>query len=370
MPSKTAIDAMCVSMREGFYNPSAMYKPAMLAERAMDSCREAIACRLGSDPDSVIFTSGGTEADNLAILGCATAMHGTGRILYSAGEHPAVKAACQSLCPSFQVQEIPYDSCGIVDLGAARDLITSNTRMICLMQVNNETGAVQPVAEVAHLRDRLAPDAFLHVDGVQGFLRIPFDMRKTGADSYALSAHKFHGPKGIGALVTCKKMRIHPRMLGGGQEKNLRSGTPNTPGIAGMHAAIECFPTMMSDMRRLKILLFSLLQDGIRNLKVNGPDPAGELASPHILNVSLTGVRAETMLHALERDEIFVGTGSACSSGKNKVSAVLTAMGVPAVQAQGALRFSFCPFNTQEEVVFAAESVVRNYQLLRRYERR
>jgi cysteine desulfurase len=369
MPSAPAVEAMLVSMREGFFNPSALYKPAMLAEKAMDQCRAAIAARLGADAGGVIFSSGGTEADNLAILGGAALMRGTGRILYSAGEHPAVKAACESLSKSFCVMKLPYDSRGIVDAKASRELITPDTRMICLMQVNNETGAVQSVAEIARLRDAQAPDALLHVDGVQGFPALAPDIKKTGIDSYALSAHKFHGPKGIGALVLGNRMRVTPRMLGGGQEKGMRSGTPNTPGIQGMLAAIASYP-FSNDVRRLKLLLLQLIRAEIKDLRVNGPDPAGLDSSPHILNLSLMGTRSETMLHALEAEAVYVGTGSACSSGKNKISAVLQAMGTPPGQAQCALRFSLSPYNTQAEVEFAADAVIRNYRVLRKYGRR
>lgn len=369
MPSEIVVKEMCASMRDGFYNPSALYKPAMLADKAMNYCRNAIALKLGTDSGDIIFTSGGTEADNLAILGSAAMMHGSGRILYSAGEHPAVKAACERLSQSFKVLQLPYDNCGIVDLAAAGELITPDTRMICVMQVNNETGAVQPIAEISRLRNELAPEAFLHVDGVQGFLRIPFNMKKAGVDSYALSAHKFHGPKGTGALAIGKRMRLIPQVLGGGQEKGFRSGTPNTPGIAGMYAAIQSYP-VFCEMRRFKLLLFQLLQEGIPGLRVNGPDPTGESSSPHILNVSLIGTRAETILHALERNEVYIGTGSACSSGKNKISAVLNAMGTPLVQAQGALRFSLCPYNTQAEIEFAASAVIRNYRIYGKFERK
>ena len=238
-PTEAVADAMRQCMLEGFHNPSALYAPAVDSEKRLTACREAIARELHADPARVVFTSGGTEADNLAIFGSMSMQRG-GRVLYTAGEHPAVAAPCESLKGTFDVQQIPYDAAGVVRLDALEELLTPDTRLICVMQVNNESGAVMPLCEIAQLRDRLCPQAMLHVDGVQGFMRLPVDMRALGIDSYALSGHKIHGPKGIGALVMGPRMRVAARMLGGGQEKALRSGTENTPGIAGfMEAARE-----------------------------------------------------------------------------------------------------------------------------------
>ena len=247
-PTEAVADAMRQCMLEGFYNPSALYAPAVDSEKRLTACREAIACELHADPARVVFTSGGTEADNLAIFGSMSMQRG-GRVLYTAGEHPAVAAPCESLKGTFDVQQIPYDAAGVVRLDALEELLTPDTRLICVMQVNNESGAVMPLCEIAQLRDRLCPQAMLHVDGVQGFMRLSVDMRALGIDSYALSGHKIHGPKGIGALVMGPRMRVAARMLGGGQEKGLRSGTENTPGIAGLLAAIEAYPRTFSIAR-------------------------------------------------------------------------------------------------------------------------
>lgn len=368
-PTEAVADAMRQCMLEGFYNPSALYAPAVDSEKRLTACREAIACELHADPARVVFTSGGTEADNLAIFGSMSMQRG-GRVLYTAGEHPAVAAPCESLKGTFDVQQIPYDAAGVVRLDALEELLTPDTRLICVMQVNNESGAVMPLCEIAQLRDRLCPQAMLHVDGVQGFMRLSVDMRALGIDSYALSGHKIHGPKGIGALVMGPRMRVAARMLGGGQEKALRSGTENTPGIAGLLAAIEAYPRD-NNMRAVKLHLYERLREiAGENFCLNGPDPASDIAAPHILNCSLVPVRSETMLYALEGDRVYVANGSACSSRKQKLSPVLSAMNVPRRQAESAIRFSICPYTTMEQVDFAADCIARHYEMLKRYERR
>ena len=368
-PTEAVADAMRQCMLEGFYNPSALYAPAVDSEKRLTACREAIARELHADPARVVFTSGGTEADNLAIFGSMSMQRG-GRVLYTAGEHPAVAAPCESLKGTFDVQQIPYDAAGVVRLDALEELLTPDTRLICVMQVNNESGAVMPLCEIAQLRDRLCPQAMLHVDGVQGFMRLPVDMRALGIDSYALSGHKSHGSKGIGALVMGPRMRVAARMLGGGQEKALRSGTENTPGIAGLLAAIEAYPRD-NNMRAVKLHLYERLREiAGENFRVNGPDPASEIAAPHILNCSLVPVRSETMLYALEGDRVYVANGSACSSRKQKLSPVLSAMNVPRRQAESSIRFSICPYTTMEQVDFAADCIARHYEKLKRYERR
>ncbi len=365
---EAAVRAATACMTEGYYNPSALYMPSMAVEKEMNTCRDAILRAVDAGGDArVVFTSGGTEADNLAILGGMEHMRG-GRVLYSAGEHPAVREACEHL-KNMDAQEIPLAADGRVRLDRLEELLTPDTKLICVMQVNNETGAVMPIAEIARLRDRLCPEAVLHVDGVQGFLRVPFSMRETDADSYALSGHKIHAPKGVGALVYRPRLRPSPRQIGGGQEKALRSGTENTPGIAGLRAAIEAWPKD-SDLRALKCLLFSELKAKIPDAVYNGPDPGSPDTAPHILNVSLPPVRSETMLYALAGDGVYVGIGSACSSHKQKVSRVLRAMGLSGLRAESALRFSLCPFNTEDEMRTAAAIAAKHYELLKKYTRR
>lgn len=369
-PTESVVRVMSECMLSGYFNPSALYAPAVRVEKQLNACREAIAARLHAESKQVVFTSGGTEADNLAILSLLSDRRG-GRVLFTAGEHPAVREPCEYLRGhGFDVREIPYDAAGVVDLDALKELMTADTRLICVMQVNNETGAVMPLRDISLLRDKLCPQALLHVDGVQGFMRIPVDMRALGIDSYALSGHKIHGPKGVGALVYGERLRVTPRALGGGQEKNLRSGTENVPGILGLMEAVNGYPEK-NDMQALKMRLYQRLKDiAGENFRVNGPLPDSAHAAPHILNCSLAPVRSETMIYALEADHVYVAAGSACSSHKQKLSTVLTAMQVPRRAAESALRFSLSPYTSAEEIDYAADCIARHYELLKRYERR
>lgn len=368
-PDVRVMEAMRVAMAERYFNPSSLYAQALETEKMMEACRGSIMRSLGAVSGRVIFTSGGTEADNLAIIG-SMKQGKPGRVLYSAGEHPAVMESCRALSSfGYDVLEIPLTREGSVDFAALQELLTADTRLICVMQVNNETGALQPLREIAQIRDRLCPEALFHVDGVQGFLRHECEAEKIGIDSYALSGHKIHGPKGIGALWVSKRVRLQPLLMGGGQEGTLRSGTENTPGIAGLSAAIACYPRS-NNMRGMKIYLFERLKEAVPELMVNGPDPASPLAADHILNLSFAPVRAETMLHALEGMGVLVGNGSACSSRKKKVSHVLSAMQIPPARIESAVRFSLNPYLTREDTDYAADCVKRNYAVLRRFTRR
>lgn len=367
-PCEAAIDAVTKAMREDYFNPSALYAPALTAAKAMQACRSALLSAVHAPAGCrVIFTSGGTEADNLAILGGLASLRGGGQVLCSAGEHPAVKEACQA--SGLETVAMPYDREGRVDLSALKALLSPDVRMICCMQVNNETGAIQPLMEISALRAKLAPQALLHVDGVQGFLRVPFDMAALGADSYALSGHKIHAPKGIGALVALPSLRLRARAVGGGQENALRSGTENTPGIAGLLAAVNAFPRDNA-LYQTKLHLWECLKAAIPEAAINGPSPDSCLSAPHILNVSLPPVRSETMLHALEGEGIYIGMGSACAAHKQKVSDVLKAMHTPQRLAESALRFSLSPQNTLEEMERTAQTCARHYGVLSKFQRR
>ncbi len=237
------------------------------------------------------------------------------------------------------------------------------------MQVNNETGALLDADRLVSLVRARSPETLIHIDGVQGFLRVPFDARK--ADFYTLSAHKIGGPKGVGALIAGPSARLKARQLGGGQEKGLRSGTQNTPGIAGLHRAVEEL-TATSDvqalLRRGKLRLWAALSQAVPGAFVNGPAP--QEGAPHILNVGFPGVGGEVMLHALEGDGVYVSTGAACSSRRRKVSPVLLAMGISPELAACAVRFSLSPHTTDAQIQYAAERVGAHYAVLSRFRRR
>lgn len=360
------IERMVRFMREDFYNPSALYAPSIAVENAMKEVRDRVLRAVHLPGGKVVFTSGGTESDNLAIQG--SSRMNTGRILYSAGEHAAVREACIR-CGNLKAEAIPYDPYGRVDLAAFEKMLADDVVFVAVMQVNNETGAVQPLREIGLLINRLSPEAVFHVDGVQGFLRCETDMQSWKAHTYSLSAHKIHGPKGIGALVVASGISLRPCVFGGGQERGLRSGTENTPGIVGLGAAIESYPDP-EKMRALKCLLAQKILQAIPDARINGPDPESEESAPHILNLSVPPVRGETMLHALEADGILIGTGSACASRRQRISPVLSAMHIPGKTAESALRFSLCPDNTEEEITETAERLIHHYRILSCYQRK
>jgi len=374
-PCDGAVQAMLSCMRDGYYNPSALYSRAVEAERALRAARASVAQSVQADERNVIFTSGGTESDNLAILGYLGTLRDKGDVLYSAAEHPAVKNACLEAAKLFghTAREIPVDPRGSLDLDALSGMLNANTRMICVMQVCNETGTVMPLEKVVDLRDRLAPNAAIHVDGVQGYLRMPFSMRALNVQSYAVSAHKVHGPKGVGALIVREGHRLRPIMVGGGQQNNLRSGTENTVGILGFEAAIRQYPKTedaQAIFASMKTVAVERLRRSIPTLQILGPAPGDADAAPYILYAAFPPVRAETLVHALEAVGVMVGTGSACSSHKNKRSEVLTAMGVPAQVIDSAIRLSFSVMNTMEEIAYAAEQIAEQYAVLARFTRR
>lgn len=372
-PFETVVEAMNKSMLEGFYNPSALYAPAMYAERGMADARKAIAATLKANEKNVIFTSGGTESDNLAIWGWLQTQRVPGEVLYTAAEHAAVKNACLEAERRFgcKAREIPLLSNGSIDIAALEKMLNKHTQLICVMQVCNETGVIMPIKEVCALRDKLAPKAAIHVDGVQGYLRVPFSFQQYKVQSYALSAHKIHGPKGVGALVIRDGHRIKPQMAGGGQQNDLRSGTENTCGIAGLMEAIRQYPADgMSRMLAMKQLLAAMLAEKLPEMQIVGLPVDDAMSAGHILNVAFPPVRAETLLHALEMDNICVGTGSACSSKKGKHSTVLTAMGCSFQVMEGAIRISLSPCNTEEEMRYTAEKMIEKVGMLRKFTRR
>lgn len=372
-PCEAAVEAMLHSMREDYFNPSALYAPAMRAEQILKDAAATIGASVGSDARHVVFTSGGTESDNLAIFGHMQLNRDGGEILYSAAEHAAVRLACEEAAQRYgcSAREIPLTPQGSVDLAALETMLSDKTRMICVMQVCNETGVIMPLKEICQLRARQCPEAAIHVDGVQGFLRVPFSMKQLPVDSYAISAHKFHGSKGVGALVWREGFRFKPMLIGGGQQNDKRSGTENTVGIAGMGAAVKAYPKDGSGhMLQLKRLLVETLAASLPDMRLLGLPVEDPCSAPHILNVAFPPVRAETLLHALEMEGVIVGTGSACSSKKGKHSHVLTAMQCTPQVMESAIRISLCPDNTQEEILHTAAAVIRQVEMLRRYVRR
>lgn len=373
-PFDCVIDVMDACMRDTWFNPSAAYKPAVDVDRQIRKVRQAIARQVGAQEDEVIFTGSGTESDNLAILGFAETLHGKANFLVSAIEHPAVSDTirrAQKL--GVEIREMPIDSRGIVDLAEAEKLMDENTALLSCMQVSNETGAIQPIEALSCMVRAKNPKARVHVDGVQGFMRVPMHMGRMGVDLYAISGHKIHGPKGVGVLVVRKGVRLVPQTTGGGQERNLRSGTYNAPAILGLGKAVEEMAVRQEDVQKLRAMkarLLDKLEADIPGLRVNGPRPDEAESAPHILSVSFDGVRGEVMRNALEGADVLVSTGSACASHKQKVSGTLRAMGLSGELADGTIRISLGLNNTMEEMDVTAAHMAKMAALLGKYRRR
>ena len=364
-PDDRVVDKMAQCMREGYFNPSSVYLPAVNAFREVRACREELLQAVHGAGCRLIFTSGGTEANNLAILGAGGRIRGLKIAAVSAVEHPSVRACFDELArQGVEVRVIVVNGKGELDFAALEKALEDGAGLVSVMQVNNETGAINDIPRIHAMTQGRA---LLHVDGVQGFLRTPFSMKD--AELYTLSGHKIHGPKGIGALVCRENILINPRNMGGGQENGLRSGTENTPGIAGLREAARLMKEYdMGELMQKKLHLIQAFGAQVENMRINGPDPAA--AAPHIVNLGFPGVRGEVMLHALEACGVYASTGSACSSKKLKVSSVLTAMGVSPTEAEWALRFSLSPKTTFEEIDYAAEKLGACYAQLRRFQRR
>ncbi len=345
---KEAAEEAVRLMVEDYGNPSSLHSRGFLAKKELESARERVAARLGARPEEIFFTGGGTEANNLALLGAAEARKRLGRkIVVTAVEHDSVLNAARELeRQGFQVAYVEPEPDGTVDPQKLEEAIDRETVLVSVMLCNNETGALLPVRETARAIKRKGAPALLHTDCVQAFCKVDFSLQKLGADLCTVSGHKVHGPKGVGVLYVKKGVRILPRAFGGGQEKGLRSGTESLPLIGAFARAVELAPRpgeLQARMEGLQSLLRRELLS-IPGVELNSPE--GGL--PYILNFSPVGVRAETMLHFLAERGVFVSAGSAC--GKAKPSHVLEAMGLPRVRVSSALRASFSRFTTEEDV--------------------
>ncbi len=366
-----AADAACRAMTEQYYNPASAYQPAVAAEKAVEAARARLAAALGCAAGEVLYTSGGTESNNMAVFGSIRPLRGKRRVVTAKGEHPSIYEVFRSLegAAETEVAFAGLNADGTVRLDELEEALTPDTALVSVMHVNNEVGAVNDLAVIASLIKKCAPVALFHSDGVQAFCKLPFS--RIPADLYSVSAHKFHAPKGVGALFVRNGVKFSGGQFGGGQERNLRSGTLNVPGILGFDAALALYRANQAEwieqMRANKLRLWNNLRQ-IPDAVVNGPAP--EDGAPHILNVSFPGVRGEVLVNALSERGICVSTGSACSTHQKGQNRILSAMGISGARAEGALRFSLCPFNTAEEMDAAANALVSQVAFLRRFQRR
>jgi cysteine desulfurase len=357
-------------MRQDFANPSSLHHLGIQAEEHLEKARQIMADALQCSAGEIYFTSGGTETNNMVIKGAARAQQRKGKhIITSAIEHKSVLETCQAMeREGYEVTLLPVDSSGMIDLASLEESLRDDTILVSIMHVNNETGVIQPIDRVNEiLRDRHARPLF-HVDAVQSFGKTPLHPHPSGIDLLTLSSHKVHGPKGAGALFRKKGVNLTPLMDGGAQEGALRSGTENLPGIAGFGKAVQMnfdgvFEKQLH-MGHLRNRLREKITDAFEDVVVNTPDDPQ--AAPHILNVSFPGLQGEVLLRKLESAGIYVSTGSACTSGKNKPSHVLQAMGRSHDVVQGALRFSFSIMNSEEETDQVMEHLVPAVKRMRK----
>ncbi|MCU6756130.1 Cysteine desulfurase [uncultured Eubacterium sp.] len=359
-------------MDEFYGNPSSLYQLGVDSEKAVKKARTALQKAIGMEDGRVYFTSGGTEADNMAIFGAARALKRRGRrIVTTAVEHPAVLECCKELeKQGFEVIYVGVDRNCRLDIDALRSAVNDETILVSMMHVNNEAGTIMPVNEVKQImKEKDAPGIF-HCDAVQSFGKLQLC---SDADVISVSGHKIHGPKGTGAICIREGVNIPAFICGGGQESGKRSGTENVPAIAGFGLAAEMSEhgrrENSASMAQMRQRLISQLTASLDDIVINSPETAGENAGEccsSLLNISFLGTRGEVLLHTLEQDGIYVSTGSACSSNKKGQSHVLKAMGLKDKEIEGTLRFSFGRMNSIEEIDIAADKVAAAVKRFRR----
>ncbi len=357
-------------MCEDYGNPSSLHRKGVQAEKYIRYAKDVIARNLKVNEKEIFFTSGGTESDNLAIRGCAYANCRSGRHLITTQiEHPAVLQTMKHLEEEgFRVTYLPVDGKGCIRLEDLERAITGETILVSIMHTNNEVGSLQPVVQAGALIKRMNPKILFHVDAVQGYGKFRIYPKKMNIDLLSVSGHKIHGPKGVGFLYVDEKVKIKPIVFGGGQQGGIRSGTENVPGIAGMAKAVEIIYGSLDQETEKLYRIKKAFVDGVRKLDdvvVNGhPDETG---APHVVSVSIRGVRSEVLLHALEDKGIYVSAGSACSARKPQPSATLRAMGIPQDLLGSTIRFSFSVFTTMEEINYTLQTMYDIIPMLRKY---
>lgn len=360
-------------MCEDYGNPSSMHNKGLEAEQYLRYARETLAKLLKVNEKEILFTSGGTESDNIALIGTAMANHRRGRHLITTRiEHPAILQPMAYLeNQGFRVTYLPVDHEGRISLADLERAIRPDTILVSIMHTNNEIGSIQPIAEAGALIKRINPHTLFHVDAVQGFGKFRINPAKMQVDMLSVSGHKIHGPKGVGFLYIREGAKVNPIIYGGGQQKGMRSGTENVPGIAGLAKAAELiYDNLDEDMDRMYRLRNMLIQgiESIDDVKVNGCH--GREGAAHIVNLSVRGIRSEVLLHALEERGIYVSAGSACASNKPQTSATLKAIGVERDLLDSTIRFSISTFTTEEEIRYTIQALSEVVPQLRRYTRR
>ncbi|MBO4416077.1 MAG: cysteine desulfurase [Lachnospiraceae bacterium] len=370
-----AVEIMDRVMREDYGNPSSKHIKGFEAEKYIRDSAQKIASTLHAAPKEIIFTSGGTESNNMSLIGSALANKRRGNhIIASAFEHPSVYNPILSLEDfGFEVEFIPVDTLGHIDPYQLENMVKDETVLVSVMYVNNETGVVQDIAALSKAAKKKNPNVVFHCDAIQAYGKYSINPKKEGIDLMSVSGHKLHGPKGSGFLYAADGVRLRPLIFGGGQQKDRRSGTENVPAIAGIGVAAE---RIYHDLDKRTEHLYGLKERLIKGLSDTGwahinavPDDIRTTA-PHIVSVSFDGIKAEVLLHALEERGIYVSSGSACSSNHPGISGTLKAIGVPSKLLDSTLRFSFCADNTPEEVDYCIECLKELVPVYSRFSRK
>ena len=360
-------------MEEDYGNAASLHKKGMDAERYVKTAKEQIAATLRVDAKNIFFTSGGTESNNWAITGAALANRRAGmKIVTTTVEHPSVRNVFRFLEEfGFQAEYLPVDQDGLVCLEDLERVVTPDTILVSVMYVNNEIGAVEPIAEIGAWLKKNRPGTLFHVDAIQAYGKYDIRPKKLGIDLMSVSGHKLHGPKGVGFLYIADGVKIRPLLQGGGQQKGMRSGTENVPGEAGMGLAAEMMyknrvANVASMYARKQRLTEGLEQ--IEGAHINGKK--GQESAPHIVSCSFDGVRSEVLLHALEAENIFVSSGSACASSHPSEITTLLAIGLKKEEQEGTIRFSLSEWTTDEEIDETLMALRKLLPVLRRFTRR
>lgn len=370
LPRREVLDVMVKSLYRDFGNPSSLHNLGLQSEKKIKKARDIIAGFLNINRDEVYFTSGGTESNNIAIQSMVSKMENRGNhIITTMIEHPSVLNIIKNYEEEgYDVTYLKVGRDGMISLDEFKKSIREDTILVSIMHVNNEIGSIQPVGKIKKILKEEGSDALFHVDGVQGYGKVPVPLKDSGIDSYSFSSHKIHGPKGIGGLYIDKKNKFPPLVYGGNQERGMRSGTENVPGIVGFGEAAKIIAGNFKRERNHVKLLREYLIDGLKN-KVDNIDinsSVGENSSPYILNISFNNVKAEVLLHYLEKKEIYVSTTSACSSkGKDK-SYVLKGLGLNDTQIEGAIRICFSYDIKFEDLDYAIEAIRESVEEIRK----
>ena len=365
-------EKMTYMLCEQFGNPATVSVMGLEAEKEIRNAAQIMARGIHAREDEIYFTSGGTEGDNWAIYGSAAGYRRQGKHMITTQiEHPAVRNALKALEDEglAAITWLDVDKEGHISLDALAEAIRADTILVSVILVNNETGVTQDAVSIGRLIKEKNAKTLFHVDAVQAFGKYPIDVEKMKIDLLTMSGHKIHGPKGVGMLYMRKGTKVRPLILGGGQQKGQRAGTENGAGVAAMGVAADIALRHMNDsivhIQRLKEAMAKAILE-MPDTQINGGINEG---SPYVLNVTFKGLRSEVLLHALESKGIFVSAGSACDSRKKIGSPVLTAMGLPFSEIEGAVRFSFCPYNTMEEVEECVKALQEQVPFLRKYNR-